>query len=471
MMTKFPSPPAATLVGLGLQVMLAIVAAYGLWVVPSLGDRWGWSLGGLALAGLWAVLVWGARPLLRRWPTRREWIGLAVILIAVRMASGWLALGRVSSGDPDIYVSIARELLSGQGYFVDDPDMGIRAYAFFPPAYPVLLTGWGALFGLSTWSLLVLGSTADLVAATLIWRIGCRVGNAGAGRAAALRYLFWPSVLFSDGLAQKEGMSTALVLGLALVWLKRADGELAGWRGALALGIPAGVLALTQPGQTALSALFGLVLIGRIGIARVIGFGLRAMPVAAMVLLPWWLRNALVFGAFVPLTSAGGLSLWIGNSAEATGNWIQPPRQLKGLPELVYGKQAALLARDWIMAHPGNFILLTITKFVRAMGVGEFGLFRLAIMDPPISAFMTALLFPVSQLAHVALLGASSIALRWRARPDVALLTLLLLAGFVQLCLFGVWFEFGERHREFMTPFMLLLICAALNPPGPRQSG
>ena len=34
----------------------------------------------------------------------------------------------------------------------------------------------------------------------------------------------------------------------------------------------------------------------------------------------------------------------------------------------------------------------------------------------------------------------------------------------LQLLLFGVWFEFGERHRKFVTPFLLLALCWSLTP-------
>jgi hypothetical protein len=38
----------------------------------------------------------------------------------------------------------------------------------------------------------------------------------------------------------------------------------------------------------------------------------------------------------------------------------------------------------------------------------------------------------------------------------------LLGACVVQVMLFGIWFEFSERHRLFMTPFILLVACELL---------
>ena len=38
----------------------------------------------------------------------------------------------------------------------------------------------------------------------------------------------------------------------------------------------------------------------------------------------------------------------------------------------------------------------------------------------------------------------------------------MLLAGIAQMLLFGIWFEFDERHRYFLTPILLLCASAGL---------
>lgn len=417
---------------------------------------------GLGVLALWLALVAAAWPLLRARPSRGHAILLLLCVVALRLCFAEMTAGRTSPGDSEAYLVLARQLIEGRGLYIDEHYMGIRAYAFYPPAYPMLLAGWGAVLGLSVWSVALLGGVTDAVIALLIARVGDRVGSQGAGRAAAFLYLIWPSTLFESPLAAKEAMCTALVLAIALAWLMRADGGIKGWRGAVALGLPTGVLALTQPGWAPIAGLFGLVMIGRMGWRAVIGFGVPAAAVAVLVMMPWWLRNWLVLGAFVPLTSAGGISLWIGNNADATGNWMPQPASLHGLPELEYQRRSAALARAWIIGHPVEEVRLTITKFLRAVGVGQFGLVRLAAMYPPISAMLAAALFPLAHGSHVLMLGSSALAVRMRQSAGVATVGLLALACVLQLGLFGVWFEFGERHRDLLTPFLLLLIaCAA----------
>jgi high-affinity Fe2+/Pb2+ permease len=50
-----------------------------------------------------------------------------------------------------------------------------------------------------------------------------------------------------------------------------------------------------------------------------------------------------------------------------------------------------------------------------------------------------------------------------RRTPGFMMLLLLLAACGAQLVLFNLWFEFGERHREFVTPFLLLIISYGLS--------
>lgn len=445
---------------LAMQLLLGVLALYGVVSLPQLIGRWGASAAGIAVFALWGVLGVAA------WRTARapwhwqKYLPILVGVLALRMVFGSFGLDRVSPGDAHAYLVIAHQLLDGKGYYFDEPFMHVRTRALFPPGYPLLLAGWSALFGFSTWSQLALGTLTDAAAAFVIARIGSRLDQPVAGRGAALLYLIWPSVLFNAPLAEKESLCTLLVLVIAAQWIERAQG-VGGWRPVVMLGLAAGWLALTQPGLAAIAAVFGIALAGAIGWRAMMRLGVPAAAIALAVMAPWWVRNWLVFGAFVPLTSAGGLSLWIGNNPEASGAWMPPPPELRGLPELAYAKHAATIAQQWMIGHPLEVAKLTLAKFLRASGVGQFGLVRLAAMYLPISHMLAAMLFPLAQGSHILLLAIAGVAVRaWRS-PGVPMLALLVGGCLAQLLLFGVWFEYGERHREFMTPFLLLLGASA----------
>lgn len=445
----------------GLTLLLLALAAYGAFSTPGLLRDAGVSLPGIGLLMMWLLAAGWALSTTIRAPARAEWFAFGAFAIAGRIGSAMLAAPRVSDGDSHWYIVIAQGLLHGDGLVMHEPYMGIATRALFPPLYPLLLAGWGAVAGFSTVSVLVLSSLIDLVAAAAIIRLAVLLGERRAGVAAACVYLILPSVLLSAPLAQKEGLEIVFVLLLAIGWITaiRTPRRV---RDAVAIGLPAAALALTQPGDAMLAMLFGIVLSPTIGLRRMLAIGIPAAIVAALAMLPWWVRNWLVFGAFVPLTTASGYSLWIGNNPDATGNWMAPPPHLRGLPELAYGKAAAAIATEWIVHHPFDFIRLTIAKFLHACGIGRFGVDRLAWMTPPLPTAIVATLLPVSQGAYLIMLTASSVALRIRRDPAIATLAALLLACVAQLVLFAVWFEFGERHRESLGPFLLLTIAVAV---------
>jgi len=448
------------LIGYLVSAVLALLTAYGLAATPGLMARWGASWLGWGILLLWLAAAWLAVPLAERSPSKPRLIELAALQVVLRVAAALLFAGRTPGGDALYYLILSGNVLAGRGLSVEEPYIGSTVHALYPPAYALLLSGWISCFGASAASLLLLNTLIDTAAAMLIWRIGDLLDRPGAGRAAAWLYLLWPSTLLSAPLAQKEGLCALLILILAHQWL---SGLQRGWgtlRGGALIGLAAGLLALTQPGQAPLAALFGLSLVPVASLGRVAAIGFAALPFALLLLLPWWIRNWLMFGAFVPLTTTAPISLWIGNNPAATGNWMPPPAALRGMPELDYGRAIGGLAKQWIASHPLEFLRLTATKFVRAVGTGQFGVGRLAGMTPRPSAATLAALLPLAQLSHLLLLGNAAVAALRQALP-VRILLLLVLACLLQLVLFGVWFEFGERHREFMTPLLLLTICCA----------
>ncbi|MDQ2879606.1 MAG: glycosyltransferase, partial [Pseudomonadota bacterium] len=285
-------------VRLGVQAVLAVLLLYGLVALRDLMAAWGLSPWAVAVVVLWCAVAALGWPLLRAMPSRGRFAVLVGAAMVLRVGFGLLSVHRTSGGDPNSYLELAKNLLDRHQLGIWEPWFGGYWRALFPPLYPLLLAGWGAVAGLSTESLLTFNTLIDAAAALLIWRIGDRVGDteaevgAGAGRGAAWLYLIWPSALFSAPLAQKESLVVLLVLALVLVWLRVGPQGGKRWRDAAKIGALAGLLALTQPGEAPLAALFGFAMIGRMRLWRIVATGLRAAPFAILALLPWWVRNA-----------------------------------------------------------------------------------------------------------------------------------------------------------------------------------
>lgn len=458
--------------GAGVAALLLMLAAYGVLSAPGLAAHWhagvSVDLAGMALFAAWLAFAGWAVTRLPRTTDPRAWGVFAAGATALRIAAAVLSDGRVSPGDPHWYLVLAQGLLDGQGLGLVEPYMGTRAVALFPPLYPLLLAGWGAVFGLSTAALLILSSLLDLASAGVIVLLARRLGAARAGVAAACLFLVWPSQLLDAPLAQKESLATLLVLLLAYGWTV-TTGRV---REVVLIGAGSAALALTQPGEALLSPLFALLQWRRLGAPRLVRIGAAAGGVAILAMLPWWWRNDALLHAFVPLTSAGGYSLWIGNNPAATGSWMPPPRALHGLPELAFSHAAGGLAIDWIAAHPLEAVRLTLAKFVRAAAIGQAGLTRLAAMRPGLAPQTGALLLPVLHGSYVLLLalaGAATMRLRGCGVSGRAAVGLVAMC-FVQLLLLGAPFEFGERHRAFVAPLLLLAVALARERGGVRVS-
>jgi hypothetical protein len=98
------------------------------------------------------------------------------------------------------------------------------------------------------------------------------------------------------------------------------------------------------------------------------------MLVLVLVFAPWPIRNARVFGAFIPLRSTVGFELWMGNRPGATGFleeslfplFNRRERDLyftKG--EVAYMRDKSTLAKAYIRAHPVEFLRLSSVRFIR----------------------------------------------------------------------------------------------------------
>lgn len=226
------------------------------------------------------------------------------------------------------------------------------------------------------------------------------------------------------------------------------------WRHGLWLGLWWGLLALTQASLAITPAFIALVLVWQRGLAATLRLGLAALPTLLLVLLPWWLRNWLVFGAFVPLTTASG---FMANSALVHIRGSFPPG-LFDLPEPERSRVMGQLARGIVADNP----LGAAREYARSLAWGfafeEASLARYRHTVPAISADNHARLEVLLQGSWTALLASAALGIWARLRQGladpVALYTLALLAA---IGLSNVWFEFGERHRLILTPFLLLI--------------
>lgn len=418
-------------------------------------------------AGLLLLLVWliAAAQVLRTTAQHAgqmgpgwAWAALLVALaLGLRTWSASLNHGVSLGADPMNYTNLAQAVLDGRGLITDDWRYGDNLRAYFPPLYPLALAGFWSLFGASTASTLAMNTLFDLAAAWALSDAARRLGIGRIAPAIALVYLAWPAFALAAGIPQKESLTVMLVILLLrtmLVWLgSDAAGRRRPGHG-MWLGAWWGLLCLTQPSLALAPVAVALVLWPRVGLAALVRLGLVAGPALLLVLVPWWLRNALVLGAFVPFTSASGMML---NSA--LNDLRAPfPHGLFALPEHERGAIMVAKAREIIASDPFGALGRMLRNIAVGFAYEEASLARFRHTSPPIGETDHARLFPVLQGSYLALLVAAlgGVWAIMRTR-DHGLLVMVLLALLLSMALINPWFEFGERHRLILTPFYLLL--------------
>ena len=138
---------------------------------------------------------------------------------------------------------------------------------------------------------------------------------------------------------------------------------------------------------------------------------LRSLIVVAIMVLavsPWAYRNYQLYDAFVPMSTNGGATLWMGNQANTNGGYMPLPDKVKGMDEYTRNQVLKQDAIDYIKQKPIEFVIRTFNKFLafhlkETIGVtwNEEGI------KQGIGEFMTTPLKVLSQLYWSAILLAS----------------------------------------------------------------
>jgi 4-amino-4-deoxy-L-arabinose transferase-like glycosyltransferase len=242
---------------------------------------------------------------------RRAALAIFLAALLVRLAAIWHAgFSTVAFGDARPYLRAASDLARSGSY----PEL-TETYFFRPPAYPAFLVaatlGRPDCVACAKIANALLGAAAAVLLALLSARIFRKRAVAVAtGFAAA----FHPSFVLLATDVQSEPLFTVLLLLSALALLSAADG--ASKRTAFAAGALLGLAALTRPSALALAPLLAAPVFDRRSPRRA-SLPLAAVAVGglALALTPWTLRNALRFGELIPVSDAGGVSLYAGNSS------------------------------------------------------------------------------------------------------------------------------------------------------------
>ena len=235
-------------------------------------------------------------------------LALVVAIIASMVIRGALmAAGTGTFDDPDNYLPLAQSLAAGQGLALKG-----RPTAYRPPLYPLLLSlilklsAKRAIAAIALFHLVLGGATVGMTA------LAARRWGLSRWRVIAATWIVAidPVLAWQSRFIMTETL-TALLSASAL-----AAVTVPCWRGSVLGGALLGLASLSRPSMLpgAILVVFAGLLVGPgVFCDRLARCGTMALTLI-LVLSPWAIRNALIFGEPVWTTTHGGYTLALANN-------------------------------------------------------------------------------------------------------------------------------------------------------------
>ncbi len=239
-------------------------------------------------------------------------VGLGALALLLRLAFV-LAYPPTSFGfsDPLFYQVVASRLAHGDGFTF----IGGAATAHWPPLVPFVLSLIYRVTGPDPQAAVAYNALLGAATVPLLYAVALRALGRGAAIAAALALVLMPGqILFADTVLAETTYTFVLVGFVALVALVPERG----WKPVL-LGAAVGLAALTR-GEGLLLVVVPLAVWWReLGRRELAGRMALVVVTAAVVIVPWTIRNAVAMDAFVPIATNSSTTLWSGHNPTANG--------------------------------------------------------------------------------------------------------------------------------------------------------
>jgi len=239
------------------------------------------------------------------------WVGLggiAVGAVVIRIVFIVVVAPKVPTlGDASAYHLLAEHLAHGGGYIRPFDNLLLhvqRPTAEYPPLFPLLLSVPARLGVHSVEQQRIFLAFVGAGTVALVGVLGRRVATPAVGLVAAALAAVYPMLFLTEATLMAESLYVALTTVVLLAAYRAYDDPKP--RRFVALGIAIGLAALTR----AEGILLGIVIVVPLALF------LRAMPtrvrigriaialgVALAVVVPWTVRNAVRFHAFVPVSN------------------------------------------------------------------------------------------------------------------------------------------------------------------------
>jgi 4-amino-4-deoxy-L-arabinose transferase-like glycosyltransferase len=391
---------------------------------------------------------------------RRRWLLLAIGSgILIRLAWLWY-FPTVQTSDHATYVVLAKKLIAGEPYFDGE------AYSNWPPGLPFFLAANLFVFGDHPWVIPLANLLLYALATLTVYKLAYLVAGEGVSRVATLILLFWPNDIMCTGLAKKELLILPMLTGaiLAYVTARRTTNSAESFWLLAATGGLLGAASLTQPSLILFPSALVFYEFTQRASARKFTVRIGVVIVAmCVVILPWSIRNYLVLGAVVPISTAGGEGFYSANNGLATGSHVPVyERSLDQFDEVTRSKMGYRWGLEWISQHPGGFLELTVNRQVQVLGEDSDGAYWGVKVGGRREGLVYLIAKGISNAYWMAImfLILAAVLVHWRGRAALSPDILLLMLSLFYVVAIDSIFQSGSRHH---MPLMgTLSVLAAL---------
>ena len=266
--------------------------------------------------------------------------------------------------DEDEFFMIAQSIAHGDGFALHGVPTAYRDMLL-----PVVTAGTIKLFGGSAMPMLYMQLALSLASAYFLYLLGRRRFSDKAALWMAAIWLFYPAAILLNAMLLTETLFVFLWL-LAMVLYDRLEDSDYALKWAARLGVTLGFVLLSrQVGAVLLVAILIYIVLMHYETVSQRHYKAAAviLGMCTLVVLPWMIRNARTVNAF-SLNTNGGMNMFIGYNAEATGGYKFDPDQERLLPppaptEGETDRAIARTAWRYLREHPSAELKLWPRKF------------------------------------------------------------------------------------------------------------
>jgi 4-amino-4-deoxy-L-arabinose transferase-like glycosyltransferase len=305
------------------------------------------------------------------------------------------------------------------------------------------------------------------LSALIIYLLGKRMLGQTTGILAGLGIAAYPLLVYMSGEVYPETLFVFL-LSLILFSAFRVSTPRPEGIDSRSIVLSGMLLGLTTLCRSNLLTLFPVLTIWpflNLGVKAALRVVVLMFFVTGLVILPWTIRNYVIFGEFVPLSTQGGGALWQGNNALSAGggtlanqdtwpNADYPDRGWygwSGLTEPESSRKFAREAKRWIRENPLSFVALIPQKILRAWSPVSFTTQSSRTAHP----LTKIILFPYIPFLLLALYGSLTVFKSWRV--ILPLYTMPALVTLQAAIYFG-----GTRYSILMAPALIIFAAAGI---------